>query len=189
MKERGCTLNITEDSKREYCKSIWLRNESKLRKLCTYKLNSYPDEIEDILAEAALILWTAIFNEKTIDYPDSWLYSVTNNLIKKKYSEINVEKECKTVFDEENADIYRLRIGYDFESSLLSDNLIENFIVELDFELDSTEKQLYEYIYEDKLKMKEIAVLLSTTESAVKQKNYRMTRKIKKLIKNYLENF
>ena len=189
MKERGCTLNITEDSKREYCKSIWLRNESKLRKLCTYKLNSYPDEIEDILAEAALILWTAIFNEKTIEYPDSWLYSVTNNLIKKKYSEMNIEKERKTVFDEENADVYRLRIGYDFESSLLSDNLIENFIVELDFELDSTEKQLYEYIYEDKLKMKEIAVLLSTTESAVKQKNYRMTRKIKKLIKNYLENF
>lgn len=181
-------MNIVEDSRREYCKSIWLRNEAKLRKLCTYKLNSYPDEIEDILAETSLILWTAIFNEKTIEYPDSWLYSVTNNLIKKKYKEMNTEKECKIAFDEEDANIYKLRVGYDIENSLLTDDLIEEFSEVLESELNDSEKQLYNYIYEDKLKMKEIAILLSSTESAVKQKNYRMTRKIKKLMKNYLEN-
>ena len=48
-------MNTAEDTKREYCKSIWLRNESKLRKLCTYKLNSYPDEIEDILADYLML--------------------------------------------------------------------------------------------------------------------------------------
>ena len=37
------------------------------------------------------------------------------------------------------------------------------------------------------LKMKEIACLLSSTESAVKQRNHRLTRKIKRLMKIFLE--
>ncbi len=181
-------MSITEASKRELCKSLWLRNEPKLRRLCTYKLSSHPDEVEDVLAETSLILWTAILNDKTIEYPDSWLYSVTNNLIKKKYSEINTDKERKVVFDEENLKFYSLSVGHDFENMLLTDETLEKIIKEIDSLLSCDERQLYEYVYEDKLKMKEIAVLLSSTESAVKQKNYRLTRKLRRLIKEFLEN-
>lgn len=182
-------MDIIESSKHELCKSLWLKNEPKLRKLCTYKLSSNLDEVEDILAETALILLNALLNDKVIEYPDSWLYSVTYNLIKKKYREINVEKERKVAFDEETLKIYNLAVGYDFESLLLTDELIEKFSMQIDSFLSPDEKQLYEYVYEDKLKMKEIAVLLSSTESAVKQKNYRLHRKVKRLVKDYLENF
>lgn len=182
-------MDITESSKHELCKSLWLKNEPKLRRLCTYKLSNHPDEIEDILSEAALIFWTAIINGKTIEYPNSWLYSVVNNLIKKKYTEINIEKERKLPLDEESLITYSLSVGYDFDSLRLTDELIEKFSMEIDSLLSSDEKQLYEYVYEDRLKMKEIAAKLSSTESAVKQKNYRLHRKVKRLVKDYLENF
>lgn len=181
-------MSITEASKRELCKGLWLRNEPKLRRLCAYKLSSHPDEVEDVLAEAALILWTAILNDKTIEYPDSWLYSVTDNLIKKKYTEINAGKERNVAFDEDDLKLYKLSVGYSFDNILLTDEILEKILKEIDSLLSVDERQLYEYIYEDKLKMKEIAVLLSSTESAVKQRNYRLTRKLRRLIKEFLEN-
>lgn len=182
-------MDITESSKHELCKSLWLKNEPKLRRLCTYKLSNHPDEVEDILSEAALIFWTAIINGKTIEYPDSWLYSVVNNLIKKKYTEINIEKEHRVILNEGNLKTYNLSVGYEFENLLLTDELIEKFSMEIESFLSPDEKQLYEYVYEEKLRMKEIAVRISSTESAVKQKNYRLHRKVKRLVKNYLENF
>lgn len=181
-------MNITEASKHELCKALWLENEPKLRKLCAFKLNSHPDEVEDILAEAALIFWTAIINGKTIQYPNSWLYATVNNLIKKKYTELNAEKNRKVDFTERNIQLYSLSVGYDFESIRLTDELIEKFSMEIDSFLSPEEIQLYKYVYDDNLKMKEIADLLSSTESAVKQKNYRLHRKVKKLVKDYLEN-
>lgn len=181
-------MDITEDSKRELCKNLWLANEPRLRRLCTYKLSSHPDEVNDILAETALILWMAILEGTTIEYPNTWLYKVTDNLIKKKYTELNIEKERRVAFDDEEPETYNLAVGYDVGGFLITDDFIEKFFEEFDFLLTEDEKQLFDYVYEDRLKMKEIAVILSSTESAVKQRNYRLTRKIKRLVKIYLEN-
>ncbi len=182
-------MEVLENSKRELCKSLWLSNEPRLRRLCEYKLSSHIDEVEDILAETALILWEAILEDKEIKYPDTWLCAVTKNLINKKYKELIEEKECKVEFDEEKSETYRLSVGYDYDGFLMTSEDIEKFSEEIDTMLTSDEKKLYDYIYVDNLKMKEIAVLLSSTESAVKQKNYRLTRKIKRLAKIFSENF
>ncbi len=180
-------MDISDNSKLELCKSLWLANEPRLRKLCTYKLSSHPDEVDDILAETALILWTTILEGTEIEYPTTWLYAVTKNLIKKKYTEINKEKERRVSYDEE-AELYLLPVGYDMDRPILNDKLISEFSEEIDFLLKPDEIQFYQYVYDDNLKMKEIAKLLSSTETAVKQKNYRLTRKIKKLMEKYLEN-
>ena len=49
------------------------------------------------------------------------------------------------------------------------------------------DKQLYRYVYKDKLKMKEIAALLDITEVNAKQRHYRLSKKLKKIIKNHIE--
>lgn len=116
------------------------------------------------------------------------MYAVASNLIKKKYTELNIEKERRISFDDKNSEVHKLAVGYDYDGRLVPDDLIERFSIHAEPLLNSDEKQLYQYVYGDKLKMKEIAVLMSSTESAVKQKNYRLTRNLKRLIKEFLEN-
>ena len=181
-------MEIKGSSKHELCKRLWLENEPKIRRLCEYKLSSHPDEAEDIIAETALILWTAIFEDTPIKYPNSWIYAVAGNLIKKKYTELKISKERKIPLDDKDPEMHELAVGYDYDSRLVPDDLIERFSVHAEPLLKDDEKQLYQYVYEDKLKMKEIAVLMSSTESAVKQRNYRLTRTLKRLIKEFLEN-
>ncbi len=182
-------MEINENSKHELCKKIWRENEQKLRRLCTYKLSGHPDEIEDVMAETALILWTALFEDKIIKYPNSWLYATANNLIKKKYRDLKIERESRVSFDEEDVKNYNLAVGYDSVSCHLPDEMLEKFLIYADSLLTDKEKLLFQYVYEDRLKMKEIAVKFSSTESAVKQRNYRLTRNIKRLLKEFLENY
>lgn len=179
----------TEKDKHELWKRLWFENEQRLKRLCNYKLSGHRDEIEDILADTMLALWDAICKDKNIGRPEAWLYGTASNLINRKYKELYKEKDCRVAFDEENLKLYSLNVGYDSDFALLPEDITERFSDVLDPLLSTDEKQLLTYIYEEKLKMKEIAVILSSTESAVKQKHYRLARKIKRLIKEYLKNY
>ena len=60
---------------------IWTEHESYIRRLCSYKLESRPEYIDDCVQEIFLALSEALHNEKRIDCPKAWLTKVANNKI------------------------------------------------------------------------------------------------------------
>lgn len=58
---------------------IWAEHETYIRKLCTYKLKSFPDYIDDCIQDVFLDLSDALNKGKTIEYPKAWLTKVANN--------------------------------------------------------------------------------------------------------------
>ena len=174
------------DEKNELCKNMWEQCKDELTRLCEYKLSSHPDEVEDVISDTFYYLCIAVYEDKKIDNHRSWLTAVTNNLIKKKYTELNKMKLKNLTYNDEDVDIY----GYTDDmilDSLISDSVIEGLCDAIIRELTPVEEKLYHYVYNDKLKMKEIAVLMDITEANVRQRNHRLTKKLKTMIKKHLD--
>jgi len=70
--------NIKE--KQELCEKIWNECKDELTKLCRYKLQSCPDEIDDVVADTFFYLCKAIFGEEELFNYKAWMLAVTNNL-------------------------------------------------------------------------------------------------------------
>lgn len=174
------------DEKNELCRNMWEQCKDGLTRLCEYKLSSHPDEVEDVVADAFYYLCVAVFENRKIDNHKAWLIAVTNNLIKKKYTELNRTKLRHISFYEEDIDIYEYSDDI-FLDTLISDSVIERLSDTIICELSEKEQQLYYYVYKDKLKMKEIAALLAITEVNARQRNYRLSQKLKGMIKAHLE--
>ncbi len=179
-------MSLSYNEKEEVCKNMWLEYKDSLTKMCRYKLSNYPDEVEDVISDAFYYLCLAVFSDKPLNDPKAWLLAVTNNLIKKKYHEINMVKSKQVSLDEDNF-LSRGTIETDFWDTLVSENIIERLSEIVINELSPDEQILYRYVYEERLKMKEIAALLKLTEVNVRQRNHRLSKKIKKLIKKYIE--
>ncbi len=179
-------MSITQDEKEEICKKLWDECKDELTSMCRYKLSSHIDEVEDVVAEAFYYLCLAVFEEKTITNYKAWLMAVTNNLIKKKYTELNRMKLRNVDFYEEDVDIYEYNEDI-FLDSLISDSVIERLYDVIICELTQKEQQLYNYVYKDKFKMKEIADLLDITEVNARQRHHRLSKKLKGMIKKHIE--
>ena len=174
------------NEKKELCKILWDECKDELTSMCRYKLSSHPDEVEDVIADAFYYLCVAVFENRKIDNYKAWLIAVTYNLIKKKYTELNRTKLKHISFYEEDIDIYEYSDDIFFDN-LRSDSVIERLSDTIICELSVKEQQLYYYVYKDKLKMKEIAVLMDITEGNVRQRNHRLTKKLKTMIKKHLD--
>lgn len=177
---------LTEHKKMDLSKALWDEYEPNLERICSYKLSSYPDEIDDVIGETYLALCNAIDKGIEIQNPKAWLYATLNNQIKLKYSEIDRKKRMHIQLESVE---HELSYSVDFNEEVLSEDKIEAIRDEIFDELIDSEKTLLVLIYEKKIKLKEIAKILNTTESAVKQKHYRLKRKIKKLAKEKLKKF
>lgn len=176
--------------KQELCNKIWMENKDAIENYCKYKLMSYPSEASDVTADISYHLCEAIMNDKIHTNPKSWLFAVARNLVKKKYEEANIKKKC---FIEYNEECIEKTENISFDEDLILDNLISDSVIEslsitiLD-KLSTNNQQLYHFIYNDHLKMKEIAQILNISVDAVKQRNKRLTKKIKQLVKEHIEN-
>ena len=161
----------------QICQELWLENEPQLRRICKLKLASSPDDIEDVISETFLALCKRISENGVPDKPKGWLYATMNNLINLKYREIYKYKEReKSLSDEE----FELPIASDDigeKTDEIYNDEIKDRLKEL---LTEDEYQIIYRIYFSGLKMKEIARLHNSTESAVKQKHYRICRKLRK---------
>ncbi len=173
--------------KYELCERLWREYKDAITNLCSFKLSSHPDEVDNVVAEVFFYLCKVIFDGAVLHNPRAWLNAVANNLIKKKYIEINKIKLRQVSFIEEDICKY----GYDEEdlfSLLVSDNTIKNSSENIIGKLKIQEQELYKYVYKDRLKMKEIALVMNLTEGAVKERNYRLKKKLKYMIKEEISN-
>ena len=179
-------MSYIDEEKTELCKRLWDECKDDLTKLCKYKLSSHPDEVEDVIADAFYYLCVAVFKNRKIDNYKAWLVAVTHNLIKKKYTEINHMKKSYISFYEENIE----ENSYDGDrlfDSFVSDSMIEQLSDSIISNLSGGDRLLYIYVYQDKLKMREIAGLMNITENNVRQRNHRLGKKLKVLIKDRIE--
>ncbi len=179
-------MSTDHNEKEEFCKKLWIDNKDTLTQMCKYKLSNYPDEVDDVISETFYYLCSTIFSGKVLTNPKAWLFVVANNLIKKKYQEINNLKQKQVSYNEQ---IYEIQINkkIDIEDLIISESMIEQLSDIVINELNPEEKILYEYIYNQKLKIKEIASILGLTEVNVRQKKHRLNKKLNGLIKSYIE--
>lgn len=179
-------MKICENKKNtDFCEKLWNQCEPQIRKLCLVKMADRPEEIDDIVSDTYLALCEAVNNGKEFSNPTAWLYSTANNLISKNFRKLRTYRQkYKTLSDTE----YELSYNFDFLDSMISDTNIEQIKNEIESELNDAEKDLLKMIYTDNLKMKEIANLLNTSVSAIKQKRYRLVKKIKQMAKEKIIN-
>ena len=168
------------------CKSLFKEYEPSLRKICEVKMQGYEDEIDDIISETFLVLCKQADMGDMPSNPKAWLYATLYNLISQKYREIYKNKE-KQVY------IVDIPVELPFEDNLLEEKFERIYNEQIknklkDF-LSEDEYKIIHYIYFDRLKMKEIAVLVGSNESAIKQKHYRICNKLRKAAKKIEKNF
>lgn len=168
------------------CKSLFKEYEPSLHKICEVKMQGYEDEIDDIISETFLALCKQADMGDMPSNPKAWLYATLYNLISQKYREIYKNKE-KQVY------IVDIPVELPFEDNLLEEKFERIYNEQIknklkDF-LSEDEYKIIHYIYFDRLKMKEIAVLVGSNESAIKQKHYRICNKLRKAAKKIEKNF
>lgn len=111
--------------------------------------------------------------------PQAWLYGVLNNKINLRFRDIYKTAEKETSFDDREYELPYADDLIDKKIDEVYNSEIKNRLQKL---LSSDEYELIKAIHFEKLKMKEAAERFGSTESAVKQKHYRICRKLRKII-------
>lgn len=159
------------------CNEIWEQYKSRLQKLCMMKLSHYPDEVDDVISDVFLALCEQVEKRGVPEKPKAWLYGTFNNILNSKYREIyKARQKYVRLLDQEYKLPYSAELsGKDILDKIYGEEL-QNF---LKAELNENEYRLVQYIYYDKMKMAEIAVLENSTEAAIKQRHYRLCNKLR----------
>lgn len=165
------------------CNEIWDMYKSRLQRVCMIKLNNYPDEVDDVISDVFLALCEQIEKRGIPEHPKAWLYATFKNILNTKYREIYKAREkYVSILDNE----YNLPYAGEISGKDMLDRIYGNELDQLlKDELKESEYRLLQYIYYDKLKMAEIAVLENSTEAAIKQRHYRLCNKLRWLAKNF----
>lgn len=160
---------------------IWTEHESYIRRLCSYKLESRPEYIDDCVQKIFLALSEALHNEKRIDCPKAWLTKVAYNKISDIYEKIKKEDELFAPFNPDVIDeTYSLSVRIDTDKERETELVMNRVLVSL----DSDERKLLCDRYELEKSISEIACESGITENAVYQRLYRLKIKTKMLAKD-----
>lgn len=170
--------NVDSEKVNKRVMDLWEKYGPGISKLCHMKLSNYPQDAEDVTSEIYLALHNAVYDDKIKGNPKSWLYSVTRNLINKKYKEI-IQRRKRYVSLNDTNYCHRLSYEIDMLEPRVSEEKIMEIKKEIEGELSPDENNLLDLIYRKKKKHRKIAKKLDTTENAVKQRNYRLKRNIK----------
>lgn len=165
---------------------IWLLNEEKIRRTCQEQLCEKPEDVEEVMSTAAADLWSEIYLDKQVNNWSARARIIAGNALRRKVTEIKKRERNEISIYSREAELYNANDEYDFISCYISFFLLEKLKLCLNEKLKPAEKELFKYIYEDEMKFKDIAQLLGMSEGAVKQKNFRLRRKMGKSIKTIL---
>lgn len=179
-------INKPEENTEEYFEALWNEYEPAIRRLCRRKLTGNRADVDEIVAQTYLNLCEAVAAGKTINNPKPWLYGTANNLIKRKYAEIKKYNQMNRTLSPSS---YELAYDFDYLDKIITDEDILELKKSIEEELNENERLLLKFVYEDKLKTRDIAKIINTSEFAVKQRRYRLNKRIKELAKDKIKNF
>ena len=173
------------DYSKKTASELWQEYEPYIRKLCTYKLNSLPNYIDDCIQDVFLDLSDALSKGKVIEYPKAWLTKVAGNKIKDIYTQAKKEAEKTVPFEAQNLDNTCSGIVYD-EHFAIEDEQISVLKEKVINMLDEKEQQLLRDRYTLQKSISVIAKEHGTTENNIYQKLFRLKQKTKMLIEKVL---
>lgn len=173
------------DYNKKIVNELWQEHEPYIRKLCTYKLKSLPDYVDDCVQDVFLDLSDALDKGKTIEYPKEWLTKVVNNKIKDIYTQAKKESEKIVPLESENFDSSYYGVVND-EYFTIEDEQIPVLKEKVINMLDDKEQQLLYDRYTLKKSISVIANEHNTTENNIYQKLFRLKEKTKMLIEKVL---
>lgn len=173
------------DYNKKIVNELWQEHEPYIRKLCTYKLKSLPDYVDDCIQDVFLDLSDALHKGKVIEYPKAWLTKVANNKIKDIYSQAKQEAEKIVPFESQNLDNTYSGVVHDEYFSIEDEQIpiLKETVINM---LDDKEQQLLYDRYTLKKSISLIAKEHNTTENNIYQKLFRLKQKIKMLIEKVL---
>lgn len=173
------------DNNNKIVNELWQEYEPYIRKLCTYKLKSLPDYIDDCIQDVFLDLSDALNKGKVIEYPKAWLTKVANNKIKDIYTQAKKEAEKIVPFEGQNLDNTYSGVVHDEYFPIEDDQIpiLKEKVINL---LDDKEQQLLYDRYTLKKTISTIAKEHNTTENNIYQKLFRLKQKTKMLIDKVL---
>ena len=173
------------DYNKKIVNELWQEHEPYIRKLCTYKLKSLPDYVDDCVQDVFLDLSDALDKGKTIEYPKAWLTKVVNNKIKDIYTQAKKESEKIVPLESENFDSSYYGIVND-EYFTIEDEQIPVLKEKVINMLDDKEQQLLYDRYTLNKSISVIAKEYNTTENNIYQKLFRLKQKTKMIIEKVL---
>ncbi len=159
---------------------VWQSKEEIITRLCRERLGNESWEVDDVLSVTAHQLWDEISRS---DKEKSWgrrSVEIADHAVKRKLTELKRKNryEISLYSGLSDSGVYR---EYSYEGiSLGSDT--EEIKEKILGRLSGKERELFEMIYDNKMKYKDIAEKLGISEGAVKQKNFRLRRKITEMI-------
>ena len=176
------------DYNKKILNELWQEHEPYIRKLCTYKLKSLPDYVDDCVQDVFLDLSDAINKGKTIEYPKAWLTKVANNKIKDIYAQAKKEAEKTVPLETENFDRSYYGVVNDEYFKIEDEQIpvLKEKVINL---LDDIEQQL---LYDRYILKKAISIIAkehNTTENNIYQKLFRLKQKTKMLIEKVLNEY
>lgn len=180
--------NVDSEKTNKRAQEIWDEYGPLVKRLCYQRLSSAPQEAEDVISEICLALLNTLYDGKDIEHPKSWLYSVSRNLINKKYEELNRRRKRFVSLDDFNY-CHKLSYEIDMLEPRVREEDIMNIKKEIEHELSPEDNVLLDLIYRKKNEHRKIAKRLKTTENAVTQRNYRLKRNIKSKAHRKMEDF
>ncbi|MCM1114955.1 MAG: sigma-70 family RNA polymerase sigma factor [Clostridium sp.] len=181
------SLEKLNEEQTQICEELWNECEPQFRQICNYKLSNNRSEIEEVIADTYLALCRAYASNKKPRKPKAWLMATFSNILKLKYIEIS--RNTKKILAAEESGLHTLIYTVDFLDEAINDKDIEQLKKETLDELTDSERQLIDLIYEKNMKLKDIAKELGTTEPAIKQKHYRLKKKVKSIAKDKIKYF
>lgn len=160
------------------CEEVWKKYIALLRRMCYLKLRSMPDEIDDVISDVFLALCAKVDASGMPPNPKKWLYITLNNIILKKYRTVGAAR-ARTV-DIEDMEGLPTECGEiaDIDDSAFAESVKKAFSEQL----KEKEKVLFHYVFEENMKIKEIAALLQTGENAVRQSYYRLCLHMREIV-------
>ncbi|MBR3815348.1 MAG: sigma-70 family RNA polymerase sigma factor [Clostridia bacterium] len=173
------------DYNKKIVNELWQEHEPYIRKLCTYKLKSLPDYVDDCIQDVFLDLSDALHKGKVIEYPKAWLTKVANNKIKDIYAQAKREAEKIVPFESQNLDNTYSGVIHDEYFSIEDEQIpiLKEKVINM---LDDKEQQLLYDRYTFKKTISTIAKEHNTTENNIYQKLFRLKQKTKMLIEKVL---
>ena len=165
---------------KETCIELWDTHKDRIHQVCSIKLRSCPNEVEDVVSEVFLALCKKVAESEVPEKPKEWLYGTLRNLLNKTYKNSYSARENETSFFESEIELPYMYDDIDSKETEMYVEEIRNAGI-----LNNDELELIDLIYYKRLKLKEIAEMQNSTETAVKQKHYRTIRKLRKTAKKH----
>ena len=162
------------DSLKEVCEQIWKEYYQEMRKHSHSKLRGHYEDAEDVVQTAFKLLWAKILKSGVPAVPQAWLHKTIKYLVNEKYRQYEKENLCVSLASVEETSLSYI---HDIDEEIAKEQLYSELLELAKHELSDEEKTLINYSIFEKRENKETATLLGISETAVKQRRYRLMRK------------